>query len=68
MPLTAADGRPLETSSDENDDEPTGNACGDCEHFIGFGDFDLCCAIQARRLAYADAPACNRFEPKTLNG
>jgi hypothetical protein len=31
---------------------------------MGFGDFELCCAIQARRLAYADTSACNRFEPK----
>lgn len=57
-----------EIPSTTKDDEPTGNACGDCEHFMGFGDFDLCCAIHARLLAYADSPACNRFEPKTLNG
>lgn len=48
-------------------DDTTGNVCGYCQHFMGFGDFELCCAIQARRLAYADTSACNRFEPKTPN-
>lgn len=57
-----------EISSDAKGDETAGNVCGDCEHFMGFGDFDLCCAIQARRLASADTTACNSFEPKTLNG
>lgn len=57
-----------EMPSDAKGTETTGNACGDCEHFMGFGDFDLCCAIQARRLTSADTPACNRFAPKTSNG
>ena len=56
-----------EITPDANDDDTTGNVCGYCQHFMGFGDFELCCAIQARRLAYADTPACNRFEPKTPN-
>lgn len=57
-----------EMPSDAKGAETTGNACSDCEHFMGFGDFDLCCAIQARRLTSADTPACNRFAPKTSNG
>lgn len=57
-----------EIPSNANEDETAGNVCGDCEHFMGFGDFDLCCDIQARRLASTDTPACNRFAPKALNG
>ena len=57
-----------EMPSDTQDDETAGNVCGDCEHFMGFGDFDLCCSIHARRLAHADTPACNRCAPKVSNG
>lgn len=53
-----------EITPDANGSETAGNVCGDCKHFMGCGDFDLCCAIQARRLAYADISACNHFEPK----
>ena len=56
-----------EITPDANDDDTTGNICGHCKHYIGFGDFDLCCAVKARRLVYADTSACNRFEPKVPN-
>lgn len=27
--------------------------CGQCEHFLGMGDWDLCCKRQERRLEWA---------------
>jgi hypothetical protein len=53
-----------EITPDTNKDVITGNVCGHCQHYMACGDFDLCCAIQAHRLAYVDTSACNRFEPK----
>lgn len=36
--------------------------CGQCEHFLGMGDWDLCCEKQERRLTYENQDACGRFE------
>lgn len=38
--------------------------CGNCVHFMGFGDFDLCCKIQKRRLCYENEAACEAFKGK----
>lgn len=42
-----------------------GRTCGQCEHFIGFGDWDLCCKAQARRLTYNSDFACGKFRQNT---
>lgn len=39
--------------------------CGQCAHFIGAGDWDLCCRKQARRLTYENDDACPEFEQNT---
>ena len=36
--------------------------CGQCAHFLGMGDWDLCCKKQARRLTYEMNDACGEFE------
>ena len=48
--------------------------CKDCAHFIGLGDWDLCCTEHHDGypfgfLCYEDTPTCNKFSPKikTLN-
>lgn len=48
--------------------------CKDCVHFIGLGDWDLCCTESHEGypfgfLCYEDTPACKKFSPKikTLN-
>ncbi len=38
--------------------------CGNCAHFMGFGDFDLCCKIQKRRLCYENEASCEAFKEK----
>lgn len=52
--------------------------CGTCEHFIGCGDWDLCCSIPHPtpkekeagmtfvfgHLCYEDTEACDMYEPK----
>ena len=57
------------------------NICGECIHFLGFGDWDLCCDIPhpttkevelgvnfpCGHLCYADTPACDCFERKSDN-
>lgn len=35
--------------------------CKDCVHFLGFGDWNLCCKIKPD-LCYKDTPACDDFE------
>ena len=45
--------------------------CKDCIHFIGAGDWDLCCAKSHEGypfgfLCYEDTPACEKFEEKEL--
>lgn len=37
--------------------------CGDCESFLGFGDFDLCCKKKSG-LCYKDTLACELFKRK----
>lgn len=37
-------------------------ACGECKYFCNAGDFDLCCAINERRLCYANDEACEKGE------
>lgn len=37
--------------------------CGSCRHFIGGGDWGLCCQIDAG-LYYEDSDACDNYEPK----
>lgn len=34
--------------------------CGQCSHFIGFGDFSLCCDLKYD-LVYANTDACSQF-------
>lgn len=49
--------------------------CKDCTHFIGGGDWNLCCDLSHDGypfgfLCYEDTPACEKFSPKdtkTLN-
>ena len=36
--------------------------CGQCAHFIGAGDWDLCCGRGVRRLTYEKDTACDGFE------
>lgn len=36
--------------------------CGQCEHYIGMGDWDLCCDIQKMRLCSETTEACDGFE------
>ena len=36
--------------------------CRDCMHFVGAGDWNLCCGLKPG-LCYRDTPACNLFEP-----
>ena len=43
--------------------------CKDCVHFIGAGDWDLCCTEHHDDypfgfLCYEDTPACKKFEEK----
>lgn len=54
------------------------NYCGTCEHYIGGGDWNLCCSIQHPtpkekengltftfgHLCYEDTEACDMYEPK----
>lgn len=36
--------------------------CAECEHFLGCGDWDLCCRKQVRRLTYEYCESCEEFE------
>lgn len=36
--------------------------CGNCKHFTGAGDFDLCCMKGKRRLCYKNYDACEEWE------
>lgn len=43
--------------------------CSECRFFLGCGDWDLCCALQKRRLlCYGDSTACEGFEPPLAEG
>ena len=47
--------------------------CKDCAHFIGCGDWDLCCTEAHEGypfgfLCYEDTPACKKFEEKNKSG
>ena len=35
--------------------------CVSCQHFIGGGDYNLCCALGGW-LCYRDTPACDKYE------
>lgn len=42
------------------------NICKDCAHFLGWGDWDLCCTEHHDGypfgfLCYEDTPACEKF-------
>lgn len=37
--------------------------CKDCEHFLGMGDWNLCCT-ETSDLCYEDTPVCEKFELK----
>lgn len=41
----------------------SGKVCGQCSHYIGCGDWDLCCNQGQKRLCYEDTPAddCRKF-------
>lgn len=38
--------------------------CAQCRHYLGCGDWDLCCKKGVQRLCYEDTPAddCEKFE------
>ena len=45
--------------------------CKDCTHFIGAGDWNLCCTESHEGylfgfLCYEDTPACEKFEDKEV--
>ena len=56
--------------------------CGDCGHFLGMGDFDLCCEIHHPTpkedemgikydfgfICSADTLACDEYIPKIVEG
>lgn len=49
------------------------NYCKDCEHFLGGGDWDLCCKNSPKDqvgwcgfLCYEGTPACENFKEKEL--
>ena len=46
----------------------SGKVCGQCSHYIGCGDWDLCCSQGRRRLCYEDTPAdgCRKFDQTTV--
>lgn len=37
--------------------------CKHCHHFIGYGDWDLCCRLK-HELCYDDTEACEKFTPR----
>ena len=44
--------------------------CGECENYLGFGDWNLCCReshdpneFTFGHLCYSDTPACDKFKP-----
>lgn len=46
----------------------SGKVCGQCSHYIGCGDWDLCCNQGQKRLCYEDTPAddCQKFHQTTV--
>ena len=42
---------------------PPKEKCGTCSHFIGLGDFSLCCKIH-QELYYEETPACKDYKKK----
>ena len=40
--------------------------CGTCQHYIGAGDWDLCCEKNVRRLTYGYDDACEQYEPNPI--
>lgn len=38
------------------------HTCKDCKHFIGAGDWNICCGLMPI-LCYRGTPACDLFEP-----
>ena len=40
--------------------------CGTCKHYIGAGDWDLCCGINMRRLTYGYDDACEKYESNPI--
>lgn len=36
--------------------------CGSCTHYLGGGDWNLCCD-QMYELCYKDTPACDKYNP-----
>lgn len=43
--------------------------CKNCTHFIGLGDFDMCCTeshvgYMCGFLCYEDTPACEKFDAR----
>lgn len=45
--------------------------CKDCAHFLGMGDWDLCCTEHHEGyplgfLCYEDTPACEKFDEKEI--
>lgn len=45
--------------------------CKNCTHFIGLGDWDLCCTeshvgYMCGFLCYEDTPACEKFDARDM--
>jgi hypothetical protein len=52
-----------------NISESSSHTCGECEFFMGLGDWNLCCSKPHNEsvfgfLCYEDTPACALFSPK----
>lgn len=41
--------------------ESSKSLCGNCKHFLGGGDWNLCCEIKYD-LVYEDSEVCDRYE------
>ena len=46
--------------------DPNSKHCYQCEHFIGSGDWNLCCGIKGD-LCYKNTVACDDFKEKEKN-
>ena len=40
------------------------SSCGECKHYMGYGDWDLCCRLQKRRLCYENTESCEALEER----
>lgn len=48
------------------------NTCSECQHFLGCGDWNLCCDLPHPEstwgfLCYADTKACSKFQRRQID-